>query len=46
MGGASGDLNVSPGEYSKRFPGGGLSDNAASAVKNGKAFTFETDISP
>lgn len=41
-----GNLNVSPGEYSTRFPSGGLSDNAASAVKNGKTFVFETDISP
>jgi hypothetical protein len=41
----AGNLNLSPGEYSTRFPGGGLSDNAASAVRNGKTFTFETDIS-
>jgi hypothetical protein len=41
-----GNLNESPGSYSTLFPGGGLSNNAASAVKNGKTYAFETTIAP
>lgn len=43
--GTPGNLNHSPGQYSTLFRGGGLSDNAASAAKNGKTFAFETEIS-